>query len=144
MKAVGKLIDCISNIKNQYFLFSLVYGATIRAGFLSGTEKAPDIILFDVNPFNTGIEITDGHKSVIIPCKTFIPTKKTEVFSTTIDDQSTINIQIIQGEDQLANEKHLLGKFDLTGIPPAPKGVPQIEVTFEMDINGILEVGYLQ
>lgn len=89
------------------------------------------------------IETTDGHKLVIIPRKTFIPTKKTKVFSPTIDGQSTINIQVVQDENEPPKEKHLLDEFDLPGIPPAPKGVPQIEVTFEMDVSGILEVRYL-
>jgi heat shock protein 5 len=89
------------------------------------------------------IETEDGHVTQIIQCNTVIPTKKTKVFSTAIDNQPTITIQVFEGKSQMAKDNHLLGKFDLTGIPPAPRGVPQIEVTFEIDVNGILKVSYL-
>ena len=89
------------------------------------------------------IETIDGDVTEIIPCNTVIPTKESKVFSTAIDDQPTITIQVFEDENSMTKDKHLLGKFDLTGIPPAPRGVPQIEVTFEIDVNGILKVSYL-
>ncbi len=89
------------------------------------------------------IETVDGHVKEIIPRNTVIPTRKTEVFSTAIDNQPTITIQVFESESPMTKDNHLLGKFDLTGIPPAPRGVPQIEVTFEIDVNGILKVSYL-
>jgi len=119
---------------------AVAYGAAVQAGVLSGEENTGDLVLLDVNPLTMGIETVGGVMTKIIPRNTVIPTKKSQVFSTAADRQSIVTIQVLEGERPMAKDNHVLGKFDLTGIPPAPRGVPQIEVTFEIDVNGILKV----
>ncbi|MFQ5536201.1 MAG: molecular chaperone DnaK [Gemmatimonadota bacterium] len=113
-------------------------GAAIQGGVLSGDVK--DVLLLDVTPLSLGIETLGGVMTVLIPRNTTIPTKKTEVFSTAEDNQTTVEIHVLQGERKMAADNKTIGKFQLTGIPPAPRGVPQIEVTFDIDANGILHV----
>jgi len=113
-------------------------GAAIQGGVLGGEVK--DVLLLDVTPLSLGIETLGGVTTVLIPRNTTIPTKKSEVFSTAEDNQTTVEIHVLQGERQLAIDNRTIGKFQLTGIPPAPRGMPQIEVTFDIDANGILHV----
>ncbi|CAF3678488.1 unnamed protein product [Rotaria sordida] len=118
---------------------AVAYGAAVQGGILSDEESTHDVLVLDVNPLTLGILVKDGLMSKIIPRNTVIPTKKTESFTTTADNQHTVGIQVFEGERPMAKDNHFLGKFDLTGIPPAPKDVPVIDVTFEIDVNGILK-----
>ena len=113
-------------------------GAAIQGGVLGGEVK--DVLLLDVTPLSLGIETLGGVTTVLIPRNTTIPTKKSEVFSTAEDNQTTVEIHVLQGERQMAIDNRTIGKFQLTGIPPAPRGLPQVEVTFDIDANGILHV----
>ena len=113
-------------------------GAAIQGGVLGGEVK--DVLLLDVTPLSLGIETLGGVTTVLIPRNTTIPTKKSETFSTAEDNQTTVEIHVLQGERQMAGDNRTIGKFQLTGIPPAPRGMPQVEVTFDIDANGILHV----
>jgi molecular chaperone DnaK len=113
-------------------------GAAIQGGVLAGEVK--DVLLLDVTPLSLGIETLGGVTTVLIPRNTTIPTKKSEVFSTAEDNQTTVEIHVLQGEREMAINNRTIGRFQLTGIPPAPRGMPQIEVTFDIDANGILHV----
>jgi len=113
-------------------------GAAIQGAVLTGEQK--DVLLLDVTPLSLGIETLGGVTTVLIARNTTIPTKKTEVFSTADDNQTTVEIHVLQGERDMAIHNKTIGKFQLTGIPPAPRGVPQVEVTFDIDANGILHV----
>ena len=120
---------------------SVALGASIQAGVLGGEVK--DLLLLDVTPLSLGIETLGEVFTRVIDRNTTIPTSKSQVFSTATDGQTVVDIHVLQGERAMAKDNKSLGKFQLTGIPPAPRGVPQIEVSFEIDANGILQVAAL-
>merc|ERR1711899_432454 len=120
---------------------AVAYGAAVQACILSGADCGDtSMVLLDVNPLSMGIETVGGVMSNLISRNTVVPTKKSQVFSTAADNQETVTIKVYEGERPMTKDNHLLGSFDLTGIPPAARGVPQIEVTFEIDSKGMLQV----
>jgi len=115
-------------------------GAAIQGGVLSGDKKLKDIVLLDVTPLSLGIETLGGVMTRLIEKNTTIPTKKSQIFSTAADNQTAVSVHVLQGEREMATGNRTLGRFDLVGIPPAPRGIPQIEVGFDIDANGIVHV----
>merc|ERR1719384_1171363 len=118
---------------------AVAMGAAIQGGVMEGSVK--DILLLDVTPLSLGIETLGGVFTRLISRNTTIPTKKAQVFSTAADNQTQVGIKVYQGEREMAADNKLLGQFDLVGLPPAPRGVPQIEVSFDIDANGVVNVG---
>jgi len=144
MTRMPKVQECVSQFfgkqpsKNVNPDEVVAAGAAIQGGVMTGNVK--DVLLIDVTPLSLGIETLGGVFTRLIPKNTAIPSKKSEVFSTAVDNQSQVGIKVFQGEREMAMDNKLLGSFDLVGIPPAPRGRPQIEVTFDIDANGIVNV----
>ncbi len=142
MPIVKNFVDSILGKKAERGLDPMecvAMGAAVQAGVLAGEVK--DILLLDVTPLTLGIETLGGVRTPVIPRNTTVPTKKSQTFSTAEDNQTAVTIHVLQGEREMASDNKSLGRFDLIGIPPSQRGVPQIEVTFDIDANGILHVG---
>ncbi|KAF5365819.1 hypothetical protein D9757_015209 [Collybiopsis confluens] len=134
---VAKSLPRASTLMKQLPMVPLA----VQGGIFSGAEETADVVVVDVCPLTLGIETTGGVMTKLIPRNTVIPTRKSQIFSTAANNQPTVLIQVYEGERTMIKDNNLLGKFELSGIPPAPRGVPHIEVTFKIDANGIMKVG---
>ena len=119
---------------------AVAFGAAVQGGVLSGEDKTDTVLVIDVCPLTLGIETSGGVMTKLIPRNTVIPAKKSQIFTTAADNQPTVLIQVFEGERAMTKDNNLLGSFELNNLPPAARGVPQIEVSFEMDANAILRV----